>query len=92
MVDAEKKELLPERAESLLMCLRQRFPGLPQTALDMSKIQYNKVPTWSQSKICSHFCLQFLLSFVLIWLNLICLGCWEIHLGELLTGFGEPGI
>ncbi|KAI5325750.1 hypothetical protein L3X38_034824 [Prunus dulcis] len=42
MVDAEKKELLPERAESLLMCLRQRFPGLPQTALDMSKIQYNK--------------------------------------------------
>ncbi|XP_009378875.2 rop guanine nucleotide exchange factor 7-like [Pyrus x bretschneideri] len=42
MIDAEKKELLPERAESLLMCLKQRFPGLPQTALDMSKIQHNK--------------------------------------------------
>lgn len=43
MVDAEKRELLAERAESLLLCLKQRFPGLPQTALDMSKIQYNKV-------------------------------------------------
>lgn len=42
MVDAEKRELLADRAESLLLCLKQRFPGLPQTALDMSKIQYNK--------------------------------------------------
>jgi hypothetical protein len=23
--------------------LKHRFPGLPQTALDMAKIQYNKV-------------------------------------------------
>ncbi|XP_059667870.1 rop guanine nucleotide exchange factor 7-like [Cornus florida] len=37
-----KRELLAERAESLLLCLKQRFPGLPQTTLDMSKIQYNK--------------------------------------------------
>ncbi|KAL5550221.1 hypothetical protein UlMin_000397 [Ulmus minor] len=42
MMDAEKRELLAERAESLLLCLKQRFPGLPQTGLDMSKIQYNK--------------------------------------------------
>ncbi|XP_057983741.1 rop guanine nucleotide exchange factor 7-like isoform X2 [Malania oleifera] len=42
MVDAEKRELLADRAESLLLCLKQRFPGLPQTTLDMSKIQYNK--------------------------------------------------
>ncbi|CAA7061791.1 unnamed protein product [Microthlaspi erraticum] len=42
MVDAEKVELLADRAESLLLSLKQRFPGLPQTALDMSKIQYNK--------------------------------------------------
>ncbi|KAK4270386.1 hypothetical protein QN277_023424 [Acacia crassicarpa] len=40
--DAEKRELLADRAESLLLSLRQRFPGLPQTTLDMSKIQYNK--------------------------------------------------
>lgn len=45
MIDAEKRELLAERAESLLLCLKQRFPGLPQTTLDMSKIQYNKVQT-----------------------------------------------
>lgn len=42
MVDLEKRELLVDRAESLLLCLKQRFPGLPQTALDMSKIQHNK--------------------------------------------------
>lgn len=42
MVDADKRELLADRAESLLLCLKQRFPGLSQTALDMSKIQCNK--------------------------------------------------
>uniref|UniRef100_A0A2P2LH96 PRONE domain-containing protein n=1 Tax=Rhizophora mucronata TaxID=61149 RepID=A0A2P2LH96_RHIMU len=42
IADAEKKNLLAQRAETLLQSLRLRFPGLPQTALDMSKIQYNK--------------------------------------------------
>ncbi|KAE8654287.1 Rop guanine nucleotide exchange factor 5 [Hibiscus syriacus] len=42
MTDADKREMLAGRAESLLLCLKQRFPGLPQTTLDMSKIQYNK--------------------------------------------------
>ncbi|KAK6939275.1 PRONE domain, partial [Dillenia turbinata] len=37
-----KTELLAQRAESLLQNLMLRFPGLPQTALDMNKIQYNK--------------------------------------------------
>ncbi|PIN01450.1 hypothetical protein CDL12_26039 [Handroanthus impetiginosus] len=40
--DADKREVLADRAESLLLCLKQRFPGLPQTTLDMTKIQYNK--------------------------------------------------
>lgn len=43
MADGDKREALADRAESLLLCLKQRFPGLPQTTLDMSKIQYNKV-------------------------------------------------
>lgn len=42
MGDAEKRELLADRAESLLLSLKQRFPGLSQTVLDMSKIQYNQ--------------------------------------------------
>lgn len=43
MVDGgDKRELLAERAESLLLCLKQRFPGLTQTSLDTSKIQFNK--------------------------------------------------
>lgn len=40
--DGNKNHLLGQRAETLLRTLRLRFPGLPQTALDMSKIQYNK--------------------------------------------------
>ncbi|KAG8503203.1 hypothetical protein CXB51_001193 [Gossypium anomalum] len=42
MIDSDKREMLADRAESLLLCLEQLFPGLPQTTLDMSKIQYNK--------------------------------------------------
>lgn len=44
VADTEKNNLLAQRAETLLQSLRIRFPGLPQTALDMNKIQYNKVP------------------------------------------------
>ncbi|GAA0142026.1 guanyl-nucleotide exchange factor [Lithospermum erythrorhizon] len=40
--DCEKNHFLAQRAETLLHSLRIRFPGLPQTALDMNKIQYNK--------------------------------------------------
>ncbi|KAM5562649.1 rop guanine nucleotide exchange factor 1 [Rosa sericea] len=40
--DTEKNHFLAQRAETLLQSLRHRFPGLPQTSLDMNKIQYNK--------------------------------------------------
>ncbi|XP_072954761.1 rop guanine nucleotide exchange factor 7-like [Typha angustifolia] len=42
ITEAEKRELLADRAESLLICLKQRFPDLTQTTLDISKIQFNK--------------------------------------------------
>ncbi|OAY66497.1 Rop guanine nucleotide exchange factor 3 [Ananas comosus] len=42
MGDNDKNVMLASRAESLLLCLKQRFPGLSQTTLDTSKIQYNK--------------------------------------------------
>ncbi|KAG9155167.1 hypothetical protein Leryth_011138 [Lithospermum erythrorhizon] len=42
VIDVDKREQLGDRAETLLLCLKQRFPGLPQTTLDMSKIQFNK--------------------------------------------------
>jgi hypothetical protein len=41
--DKEKNHTLSERADGLLQSLRLRYPGLPQTSLDMNKIQYNKV-------------------------------------------------
>ncbi|KAH7351941.1 hypothetical protein KP509_19G021400 [Ceratopteris richardii] len=40
--DLEKRAMLANRAESLLLCLKQKFPGLRQSLLDMTKIQYNK--------------------------------------------------
>ncbi|XP_058090747.1 rop guanine nucleotide exchange factor 1-like [Magnolia sinica] len=42
VADSERSHLLAQRAESLLHSLRLRYPGLPQTVLDMNKIQYNK--------------------------------------------------
>ncbi|KAL3825665.1 hypothetical protein ACJIZ3_021694 [Penstemon smallii] len=42
VADVEKNQFLAQRAETLLHGLRIRFPHLSQTALDVSKIQYNK--------------------------------------------------
>lgn len=41
--DTERNLLFASRADGLLQSLRLRFPGLPQTDLDMNKIQYNQV-------------------------------------------------
>ncbi|XP_042494968.1 rop guanine nucleotide exchange factor 1-like [Macadamia integrifolia] len=40
--EMEKSHILAQRAETLLQSLRIWYPGLPQTVLDMNKIQYNK--------------------------------------------------
>ncbi|XP_044475448.1 rop guanine nucleotide exchange factor 1-like isoform X2 [Mangifera indica] len=40
--DIERSKLLAHRAETILQNLKLRFPNLPQTTLDMAKIQYNK--------------------------------------------------
>ncbi|KAE9585872.1 hypothetical protein Lal_00009794 [Lupinus albus] len=41
-VSLEKRELFEERAETILLLLKHRFPGIPQSALDISKIQFNR--------------------------------------------------
>lgn len=40
---SDKNFVLAERAETLLFCLKQRYPELSQTSLDTCKIQYNQV-------------------------------------------------
>ncbi|CAI9777926.1 unnamed protein product [Fraxinus pennsylvanica] len=40
--DIEKSKLFANRADTLLTKLKLYFPGLPQTDLDMNKIQFNK--------------------------------------------------
>ncbi|OIV98491.1 hypothetical protein TanjilG_18775 [Lupinus angustifolius] len=45
MADTDRKDknyTLAERAESLLFCLKLRYPELSQTSLDSCKIQYNR--------------------------------------------------
>ncbi|KAJ4892400.1 Rop guanine nucleotide exchange factor 4 [Raphanus sativus] len=38
----DKNHILAARARSLLFCLKQRYPELSQTSLDICKIQYNR--------------------------------------------------
>ncbi|XP_022777169.1 rop guanine nucleotide exchange factor 12-like [Durio zibethinus] len=41
-VSFEKRELFEERVETILRIIKHRYPGLPQSSLDISKIQYNR--------------------------------------------------
>ncbi|GAB4839223.1 Rop guanine nucleotide exchange factor 12 [Ancistrocladus abbreviatus] len=41
-VSLEKRELFEERAETILLILKHQFPGIPQSSLDITKIQYNE--------------------------------------------------
>ncbi|XVE57268.1 hypothetical protein DITRI_Ditri04bG0077800 [Diplodiscus trichospermus] len=42
MSEMEKMELLLERAEALIQQIKSKYPNLPQTFLDATKIQYGK--------------------------------------------------
>ncbi|KAI3771518.1 hypothetical protein L6452_02683 [Arctium lappa] len=41
-ISVERRELFEERVETILLLLEQRFPGLPQSTLEISKIEYNR--------------------------------------------------
>ncbi|KAG6413833.1 hypothetical protein SASPL_126548 [Salvia splendens] len=41
-VSTEKRCMFEERLETILILLKHQFPGLPQSSLDITKIQYNK--------------------------------------------------
>lgn len=79
-VSSEKRELFEERAETILLLLKHQFPGLPQSSLDITKIQYNKVrktntvKTFSYSYTCVHLLYVFIL---------IVPGCGLVNPGEL---------
>lgn len=42
-ISPEKRELFEERAETILLLIKQKFPALAQSSLDVSKIEHNKV-------------------------------------------------
>lgn len=54
-VSAEKRELFEERAEAILLLLKQKFPGIPQSSLDISKIEYNNVRYFPSFHFTWHF-------------------------------------
>lgn len=54
-VSFEKREIFEERAELVLLILKQRFPGIPQSTLDISKIQYNRVRSCMLQHLLSKF-------------------------------------
>ncbi|CAI0423144.1 unnamed protein product [Linum tenue] len=41
-VSIEKREQFEDRAETILLIIKQRFPGIPQSSLEISKIQDNR--------------------------------------------------
>ncbi|KAI3737628.1 hypothetical protein L2E82_27637 [Cichorium intybus] len=41
-VSMEKREQFEDRAETILLILKHRYPGIPQSALDVSKIEHNR--------------------------------------------------
>lgn len=87
--EPEKNVVLARRAETLLHTLRRRFPGLPQTALDMNKIQYNRVRFNSLKYIYICRCIGWL-SFRFFFFFVA--GRWTVDSGELLEGDGELGV
>ncbi|XP_047946718.1 rho guanine nucleotide exchange factor 8-like isoform X2 [Salvia hispanica] len=42
-VSLEKREIFEERAHTVLLIIKQKFPSIPQSTLEISKIQCNKV-------------------------------------------------
>ncbi|KAL0380454.1 UNVERIFIED_CONTAM: Rho guanine nucleotide exchange factor 8 [Sesamum angustifolium] len=52
-VSLEKREIFEDRAETILLILKHRFPGLPQSDLDISKIQCNRVRTALSCQSCA---------------------------------------
>ncbi|XP_076954447.1 rop guanine nucleotide exchange factor 12-like [Bidens hawaiensis] len=41
-VSSEKREVFEERAEAILLLIKQKYPALAQSSLDVSKIEHNK--------------------------------------------------
>ena len=75
----DKNYVMAERAETLLFCLKQRYPELSQTSLDICKIQYNKVKQTEESCNWRVILLRLKLSFVSFWFA----GCRKSSVGEL---------
>lgn len=52
-VSQEKREQFEERAQTLLLIIKHRFPGIPQSTLDIAKIQENRVSTSAHAMRCN---------------------------------------
>ncbi|NP_001142126.1 uncharacterized LOC100274290 [Zea mays] len=88
----EKRGMFEGRAENVLLLIKHRFPGIAQSALDISKIQCNKVCMGLGCLVrYTPFVALFVHSNALRTSLLYSSGCWPCHFGELLQDSGEPG-
>jgi hypothetical protein len=85
----DKMESLLDSAESLLQLLKSRYPNLPQTFLDSTKVQYGKVSS----------ILDLLIGKITFWLEKKCMivvaisvGRGTCNLGSIFTGSWKRGI
>lgn len=87
----DKNHILAARARSLLFCLKQRYPELSQTSLDICKIQYNRVSSpnhfyifflikIAMEKIDQNYMMNILVLFVLVRM-------WERQYWRAIQGF-----
>lgn len=91
-VSHEKRGMFEGRAENVLLLIKHRFPGIAQSALDISKIQCNKV--WEAFTITFAFsdtpqCFVYSNALHTSLLPFFSSGCWPCHFGELLQDSGE---
>lgn len=91
LMESDKNVMLARRAEDVLLCLKQRFPGLSQTTLDASKIQYNKVSKPPQCSGEHRHGYELEVSHRACDVNESA-GCWASNTRELFEGAGEPSV
>jgi hypothetical protein len=97
-VSQEKREQFEERAQTLLLIIKHRFPGIPQSTLDIAKIQENRVSIWLAlcvflvSLVAKIPCRSCVLTRTHITMFQLLLGRRVRAAGELLQGAGERGV
>ena len=93
MTELDKMELIRYRAEALLQQLKNRYPNLPHSFLDVAKLQYGKVYMDCNSSFFHESPSFFLdVEFLIIFTISTSAGYRTLHPGSLFSGSRQLGI